>query len=77
MIKDDRFEDRLEWFGSQNTIDIQDASIYITNVTFNDSGVYRCLFNRILNYDHYEYDTEVNKFVQLTVVAKGLMVSTY
>ncbi|XP_062386020.1 sodium channel, voltage-gated, type I, beta b [Sardina pilchardus] len=71
MIKDDRFEDRLEWVGSKHTQDLQDASIYITNVTFNDTGVFRCLFNRILFYEHYEYETEATKYVKLNVVAKA------
>ncbi|KAL2080021.1 hypothetical protein ACEWY4_023814 [Coilia grayii] len=71
LIRDDRFEDRLEWIGSSNTPDLQDASLYINNVTFNDSGVYRCRFNRVLYYEHYEYEHEVNKFVKLTVVGKA------
>lgn len=71
IIKDERFEDRLEWVGSQHTLDLQDASIYINNVTFNDTGVFQCLFNRVLMYEHYEYATEVNKFVKLNVVAKA------
>lgn len=68
---DERFQDRVEWHGSRKTFDIQDASVDILNVTFNDSGVYRCIFNRILSYEHYEFSTVEQKEVFLTVVAKG------
>ncbi|XP_075995777.1 sodium channel regulatory subunit beta-1-like [Genypterus blacodes] len=70
-IKSDQFEDRVDWNGSKRSNDIQDASIYLLNVTFNDSGTYRCFFNRILTYTNYEYTTIVNKVVRLTVVAKA------
>ncbi|XP_029918998.1 sodium channel, voltage-gated, type I, beta b [Myripristis murdjan] len=70
-IKDERFEDRVDWNGSKRSNDIQDASIYLFNVTFNDSGTYRCYFNRILTYPYYEYQTVVSKVIHLTVVAKA------
>ncbi|KAK9958238.1 hypothetical protein ABG768_012411 [Culter alburnus] len=70
-IVDERFQDRVEWHGSRKTFDIQDASVDILNVTFNDSGVYRCIFNRILSYEHYEFSTIEQKEVFLTVVAKA------
>lgn len=70
-ILDERFEDRLDWNGSRNTVDLQDASIYILNVTFNDTGTYRCLFNRILTYPYYEFSTKASKLIHLTVVAKA------
>ncbi|XP_008329311.1 sodium channel, voltage-gated, type I, beta b [Cynoglossus semilaevis] len=70
-IEDDQFLDRVDWNGSKTSNDIQDASIYLLNVTFNDSGTYRCLFNRRLLYGRYEYDTNVIKLVHLTVVAKA------
>ncbi|CAL8292344.1 unnamed protein product [Merluccius merluccius] len=70
-IKSDHFEDRLDWSGSKRNKDIQDASIYLTNVTFNDSGTYRCFLNRLLTYDYYEYKTLISKEVHLTVVAKA------
>lgn len=70
-IIDERFEYRLDWNGSKRSMDIQDASIYLFNVTFNDSGTYRCLFNRILTYPYYEYQTQVIKEVHLQVVAKA------
>ncbi|TMS18467.1 Sodium channel subunit beta-1 [Larimichthys crocea] len=63
--------DRLDWNGSKRSNDIQDGSIYLLNVTFNDTGTYSCFFNRILFYANYEYNTVVNKVVQLSVVAKA------
>ncbi|XP_008299306.1 sodium channel, voltage-gated, type I, beta b [Stegastes partitus] len=70
-IESDHFLDRIDWNGSKRSNDIQDASIYLLNVTFNDSGVYQCYFNRILFYDNYEYHNVVTKVVYLTVVAKA------
>ncbi|XP_056336086.1 sodium channel, voltage-gated, type I, beta b [Danio aesculapii] len=70
-IIDERFLDRLEWHGSRRTLDLQDASVDITNVTFNDSGVFRCVFNRVLIYEHYEFSKVTSKDVHLTVVAKA------
>ncbi|KAE8282469.1 Sodium channel subunit beta-1 Precursor [Larimichthys crocea] len=54
-IKHDHFMDRLDWNGSKRSNDIQDG----------------CFFNRILFYANYEYNTVVNKVVQLSVVAKA------
>ncbi|XP_060767114.1 sodium channel, voltage-gated, type I, beta b [Neoarius graeffei] len=71
IIIDERFEDRVDWNGSRKTNDLQDGSIYIHNVTFNDSGVYRCCFHRTLTFDPYVYETNVTKFVHLTVVPKA------
>lgn len=70
-IEHEQFLERIHWNGSKRSTDIQDASIYLFNVTFNDSGTYRCFFNRALFYDNYEYNTVVSKVVHLTVVAKG------
>uniref|UniRef100_A0A674F0G7 Sodium channel regulatory subunit beta-1 n=1 Tax=Salmo trutta TaxID=8032 RepID=A0A674F0G7_SALTR len=70
-VVDERFEDRVDWSGSKQSQDIQDASIYLFNVTFNDSGTYRCFFHRLLTYEFYEYQTVVSKVVHLTVVAKA------
>lgn len=68
QIFDPRFEDRLKWNGSKNTVDLQDGSIYILNVSFNDSGTYRCFFHRTLKYNGYEYYVNPNKTVNLNVV---------
>uniref|UniRef100_A0A9J7ZE96 Sodium channel regulatory subunit beta-1 n=2 Tax=Cyprinus carpio TaxID=7962 RepID=A0A9J7ZE96_CYPCA len=70
-IIDERFQDRMEWHGSKKTFDLQDASVDLLNVTFNDSGVYRCIFNRVLSYEHYEFSTIASKEVHLTVVGKA------
>lgn len=74
-IESEQFLERVDWNGSKRSKDIQDASIYLLNVTFNDSGTYRCFFNRILFYKNYEHNTVVSKVVHLTVVAKGTMKS--
>ncbi|XP_072304235.1 sodium channel, voltage-gated, type I, beta b [Eucyclogobius newberryi] len=71
-VEHDHFMDRLDWNGSKRSNDIQDASIYLLNVTFNDSGTYRCFVNRILSYDNdFEYNTVISKVVHLTVVGKA------
>ncbi|KAL0962593.1 hypothetical protein UPYG_G00342200 [Umbra pygmaea] len=70
-IIDERFEERLDWNGSKRSMDIQDASIYLFNVTYNDSGTYSCKFTRLLTYTFYEYETSVTKVVHLTVVDKA------
>lgn len=70
-IENEHFMDRVDWYGSKRSNDIQDASIYLVNVTFNDSGTYQCFFHRILFYTSYEYNTVVSKVVHLNVVAKA------
>ncbi|XP_070768264.1 sodium channel, voltage-gated, type I, beta a [Enoplosus armatus] len=67
-ITDPRFEGRVDWRGSKNTKDLQDGSIYIHNVTFNDTGTYYCLFNRVLVYPNYEFETFTKKTVVINVV---------
>ncbi|XP_012707019.2 sodium channel, voltage-gated, type I, beta b [Fundulus heteroclitus] len=70
-IENEVFMDRIDWNGSKRSNDIQDASIYLFNVTFNDSGTYRCIIDRILTYENYEHNDIINKLVHLTVVAKA------
>ncbi|KAG7469042.1 hypothetical protein MATL_G00124460 [Megalops atlanticus] len=70
-IMDDRFDDRLDWNGSKKTTDLQDGSIYILNVTYNDTGTYRCFFNRILTFPYYEFHTNATKHITINVVAKA------
>ncbi|KAF7670468.1 hypothetical protein LDENG_00074390 [Lucifuga dentata] len=67
-IRDDRFMDRLDWSGSKQTEDLQDGSLYILNVTFNDTGEYECRFNRIFIYNNFVFVTTNNKTIFLTVV---------
>lgn len=69
---DDRFDERLAWIGSKKTDDVQDGSIYILNVTFNDTGTYRCFFDRMLVFPYYEYRTNSLKYINLTVVGHGM-----
>ncbi|XP_016339143.1 sodium channel subunit beta-1-like [Sinocyclocheilus anshuiensis] len=70
-IMDDRFDERLAWNGSKKTRDVQDGSIYILNVTFNDTGTYRCFFDRTLVFSNYEYRTSATTFISINVVGKA------
>ncbi|KAJ1132199.1 hypothetical protein NDU88_010526 [Pleurodeles waltl] len=70
-VLDERFEDRLVWNGSKKTEDLQDMSIFITNVTFNHSGEYMCRVNRTLLFETYDYNVNVTKFIHLNVVPKA------
>ncbi|KAM6910494.1 sodium channel regulatory subunit beta-1 [Xenentodon cancila] len=64
------FRDRLQWHGTLHD-DIQTGAIYIQNVTFNDTGTYRCTFNRILFMSLSNQHVTVEKEVELTVVAEA------
>ncbi|KAM7421376.1 hypothetical protein PAMA_015490 [Pampus argenteus] len=67
-ITDPRFYNRLTWAGSTNTMDLQDGSISIHNVTFNDTGTYKCTFIRILMYPNHKHQTSTSKFINMNVV---------
>ncbi|XP_054875761.1 sodium channel subunit beta-1-like isoform X2 [Poeciliopsis prolifica] len=67
-ILDPRFEERLDWNGSKSTEDLQDGSIYILNVTFNDTGTYNCTFRRTLMYTNYQHENSTTKMIHLHVV---------
>lgn len=69
-ITDPRFYDRLKWNGSKKTQDLQDGSIYILNVTFNDTGTYLCTFHRHLMYSSYAFQTFTNKTIVINVVPR-------
>ncbi|XP_061919995.1 sodium channel subunit beta-1-like isoform X1 [Entelurus aequoreus] len=69
-VMDPRFYGRLHWNGSKNTEDLQDGSIYILNVTFNDTGTYQCKFRRMLIYSNSIYETNPNKTVIMKVVPR-------
>ncbi|KAM4567873.1 sodium channel regulatory subunit beta-1 isoform 1-T1 [Fundulus diaphanus] len=62
------FSDRLEWQGTLNG-DVQIGAVYIQNVTFNDTGTYRCTFHRTLFLPLQLENVVVEKEVELTVVA--------
>lgn len=65
------FDGRLEWHGTMGTSDVQIGAIFIHNVTFNDTGTYRCTMERILFLTHHEEFVTINKEVELSVVAVG------
>ncbi|XP_008428895.1 sodium channel subunit beta-1 [Poecilia reticulata] len=62
------FSDRLQWQGTLND-DVQIGAVYVQNVTFNDSGTYRCTFRRTLFLPRQPENVVVEKEVELTVVA--------
>ncbi|XP_037642134.1 sodium channel subunit beta-1 isoform X2 [Sebastes umbrosus] len=62
------FNDRLEWHGTKNS-DIQIGAIYIHDVIFNDTGMYRCTIQRTLFLPLYDEHVTVEKDVELSVVA--------
>lgn len=64
------FSDRLEWHGTMHD-DIQIGAIYLHNVTFNDTGTYRCTIHRTLLLPQYDEHVTVEKEVELSVVAVG------
>ncbi|XP_015313561.1 sodium channel regulatory subunit beta-1 isoform X2 [Bos taurus] len=70
LEEDERFEGRVVWNGSRGTKDLQDLSIFITNVTYNHSGDYECHVYRLLFFDNYEHNTSVVKKIHLEVVDK-------
>ncbi|XP_078392303.1 sodium channel regulatory subunit beta-1-like [Cetorhinus maximus] len=65
------FANRIQWLGSKQTDDIQEATIILHNVSFGDAGTYRCYFNRTFNYRNGEFIffTQINKTIKLDVVA--------
>uniref|UniRef100_A0A2K5YZB5 Sodium channel regulatory subunit beta-1 n=1 Tax=Mandrillus leucophaeus TaxID=9568 RepID=A0A2K5YZB5_MANLE len=71
LEEDERFEGRVVWNGSRGTKDLQDLSIFITNVTYNHSGDYECHVYRLLFFENYEHNTSVVKKIHIEVVDKG------
>lgn len=61
----------MVWNGSRGTKDLQDLSIFITNVTYNHSGDYECHVYRLLFFENYEHNTSVVKKIHIEVVDKG------
>lgn len=53
------------------TKDVQTGSVFIHNVTFNDTGTYLCTFHRTLYLPLNEEHVVISKEVEITVVEKG------
>lgn len=62
------FKGRLFWNGSQ---DLQDLSIRILNVTYNDSGVYECHVFRRFEFNFFTPSVLITKDIKLRVKEKG------
>ncbi|XP_052000739.1 sodium channel subunit beta-1 isoform X2 [Xyrauchen texanus] len=67
----ENYEGRLEWHGTMGTTDVQNGAIFIHNVTFNDTGTYRCTFHRTLFLPPDEEHVTISKDVELTVVKEA------
>lgn len=65
---DGPFKGRLCWNGSQ---DLQDISIRILNVTYNDRGVYECHVVRQFEFDFFKPSVFMSKDIKLIVKEKG------
>ena len=65
---DGPYKGRLRWDGTQ---DLQDLSISIINVTFNDSGVFECNVIREFVFDSFNPSVSITKEIKLTVKAEG------
>uniref|UniRef100_A0A673M8N2 Sodium channel regulatory subunit beta-3 n=1 Tax=Sinocyclocheilus rhinocerous TaxID=307959 RepID=A0A673M8N2_9TELE len=68
IILHENFEGRLEWKGTMGTKDAQIGSVFIHNVTYNDTGTYLCTFHRTLYLPLNEEHVVISKEVELTVV---------
>ncbi|XP_070685491.1 sodium channel regulatory subunit beta-3 [Pempheris klunzingeri] len=65
---DGPFKGRLVWNGSQ---DLQDVSIQIINVTYNDTGVYECNVFRKFEFDSFTPSVFLTKDIKLKVKEKA------
>ncbi|XP_023665087.1 sodium channel regulatory subunit beta-1 isoform X1 [Paramormyrops kingsleyae] len=70
-ITSDHFKYRLEWFAPVKTSDTLVASLYLHNVTFNDTGTYRCTFDRILHLPVGDESFRITKYIEFTVLPKA------
>ncbi|XP_070826422.1 sodium channel regulatory subunit beta-3 isoform X2 [Chaetodon trifascialis] len=80
MYEDDKpveldgpFKGRLAWNGSQ---DLQDVSIQIINVTYDDSGVYECHVLRQFEFDFFTPSVSIAKDIKLRVIEKATQDAT-
>ncbi|XP_040901446.1 sodium channel subunit beta-3 isoform X2 [Toxotes jaculatrix] len=65
---DGPFKGRVTWNGSQ---DLQDVSIEILNVTYNDSGIYECHVRREFEFSFFTPSVSIMKNITLTVKEKA------
>ncbi|XP_041851542.1 sodium channel subunit beta-3 isoform X2 [Melanotaenia boesemani] len=68
MDVDGPFKGRLAWNGSQ---DLQDVSIVILNVTYNDSGLYECNVLREFEFGFFTPSFTTTKNISLNVKEKA------
>ncbi|XP_033851716.3 sodium channel subunit beta-3 isoform X1 [Acipenser ruthenus] len=62
------YKDRLIWNGSR---DFQDVSVFLINITLNDTGRYTCRIRRYLNFEIHRHTTETEKYIDLLVTEEA------
>lgn len=62
------YKGRVTWNGSQ---DLQDVSIQILNVSYNDSGLYECIVHREFIFDSFKPSVSLIKNITLKVKEKA------
>ncbi|CAL8261826.1 unnamed protein product [Boreogadus saida] len=70
LSPDPVFAGRVAWRGTLDP-DVQIGAIFISNLTANDSGTYRCRFQRTLFLNLYDHEDVIEKRVELQVVAEA------
>ncbi|XP_061675130.1 sodium channel subunit beta-1 [Syngnathoides biaculeatus] len=66
-VMDEAFRGRLDWLGTLGE-DVQAGAIAVHNISYKDTGTYRCTFNRMLFLAEFRYHVSVLKEVKLGVV---------
>ncbi|XP_042296640.1 sodium channel subunit beta-1 [Sceloporus undulatus] len=71
-VLDPRFEELVSWEGTKDIADLQELSILLLNVTYEQAGEYICSVNRTLLFaNDFTHNVMVNKTIHVDVVDKA------
>ncbi|KAH0631353.1 hypothetical protein JD844_005645 [Phrynosoma platyrhinos] len=71
-VLDPRFEELVAWEGTKDIADLQELSIMLLNVTYEQAGEYICSVNRTLLFaNDFTHNVMVNKTIHIEVVDKA------